>query len=191
MRNLILVLLVAALAAGCGEEKKSESGNEAEAMKNAPTRPPAGLKPMGSPHAGTAEPGAMPPGHGTSQSAPPALTAPEAPKGMDFSGLEKAPDGYRIEELFAQRADLAGKTVKVRGRVIKFSPEIMGTNWLHVQDGTGAPGSNDLTVTTSMALSVGDTVLIEGPLTVDQVLGHGMKYPVMIQGATVVVDPAP
>ena len=186
MRNLILILLVAALAAGCGEEKKSDGGDEAEAMKNAPTKPPAGLKPMGTPHAGDRT---MPPGHGMGEM--PALAAPEAPKGMDFSGIEKAPDGYRIEELFAQRADLAGKVVKVRGRLVKFSPAIMGTNWLHVQDGTGAPGSNDLTVTTSVALSVGDTVLIEGPLTVDQVLGHGMKYPVMIQGATVVVDLPP
>ena len=186
MRNLILILLVAALAAGCGEEKKSENGNEAEAMKNAPTSPPAGLKPIESPHGDMA---GLPPGHGMGEM--PALPTPEAPEGMDFSDIEKAPDGYRIEKLFAQRADLAGKAVKVRGRVIKFSPEIMGTNWLHVQDGTGAPGSNDLTVTTSVALSVGDTVLIEGPLSVDQVLGHGMKYPVLIQGATVVVDPAP
>ena len=184
MRNLILILLVASLAAGCGEERKSDNGNEA--VKNAPSRPPAGLKPMGSPHTSDVS---MPPGHGMGEM--PALPTPEAPKGMDFSGLEKAPDGYRIEELFAQRAELAGKVVKIRGRVVKFSPEIMGTNWLHVQDGTGAPGSNDLTVTTSVALSVGDTVLIEGPLTVDQVLGHGMKYPVLIQGATLVVDPDP
>ncbi len=38
--------------------------------------------------------------------------------------------------------------MKVRGKVVKFTPQIMGKNWIHVQDGTGADGTKDLTVTT-------------------------------------------
>ena len=28
--------------------------------------------------------------------------------------------------------------MKLRGQVVKFTPNIMGTNWVHIQDGTGA-----------------------------------------------------
>ncbi len=184
MRTLIVILIAAGLVAGCGDEKKDETENKT-AAKNAPSAPPAGLKPMGgqSPHGGA---GGMPAGHG--QAEMPALPAPEAPKGMDFSGIKKAEGGHSIEELFAKRAELSGKVIKVRGRVVKFSPQIMGTNWVHVQDGTGAAGTNDLTVTTTEMIEIGDLVVVEGPLAVDEVLGHGMKYPVLMQGAKIVVD---
>ncbi len=186
MRTFLVILLAVAFSAGCGGDKKAD-GDKAAAKKDGPSKPPAGLKPMGgSPHAASG----MPPGHGAmggSGEMPP-LPTPEAPKGMSFEGIAKADGGQTIEELYAQRADLAGKVVKVRGRIVKFSPEIMGTNWAHVQDGSGAPGTNDLTVTTSEKANVGDLVLIEGPLSVDEVLGHGMKYTVLVQSAKLVVE---
>jgi hypothetical protein len=188
MRILFVILLAAALGAGCGGDKKA-GGDKAAAKKDGAAKPPAGLKPMGaSPHAAAG--GGLPPGHGGmgGSGEMPALPTPEAPKGMSFEGIAKAEAGQTIEELYAQRADLAGKVVKVRGRIVKFSPEIMGTNWAHVQDGTGAAGTNDLTVTTSEKANVGDLVLVEGPLSVDETLGHGMKYTVLVQSAKLVVE---
>ncbi|MFH1532131.1 MAG: hypothetical protein ABIK09_15510 [Pseudomonadota bacterium] len=187
MRTLMTILLVAALAVGCGNGKKSGTDEKkAAGAGKVPSTPPAGLKPMvgagANPHGG-----ALPPGHGQGDQMP-VLSTPEAPADMDFSGVVKAVSGHSIDELYAQRADLAGKVVKVRGLVVKFSPQIMGTNWVHVQDGTGAAGSNDLTVTTSEELAIGDSVLIEGPLSVDEVMGHGMKYTVLIQSAKIVVE---
>lgn len=186
MKIFLVILLAAALGAGCGDEKKADA-DKTGSKGDSPAKPPAGLKPMGgSPHTA----GGMPPGHGGMGGATemPALPTPEAPKGMSFEGIAKADGGQTIEELYAQRVDLAGKVVKVRGRIVKFSPEIMGTNWAHVQDGTGAAGTNDLTVTTSEKANVGDLVLVEGPLSVDETLGHGMKYTVLVQSAKLVVE---
>ena len=60
---------------------------------------------------------------------------------------EKAEGGCSVAEIFASKADLKDKMVILRGKVVKFNPEIMGKNWLHVQDGSGEAGSNDITVT--------------------------------------------
>ena len=75
------------------------------------------------------------------------------------------PDGATsIEDVWNKRAELAGSTVMVSGRVVKYNAAILGHNWFHIQDGTGdvAAGSNDLTVTTSAELKVGDVVNATG-----------------------------
>ncbi len=107
---------------------------------------------------------------------------------VDLSGITPAEGGQTIADLFAGKADLAGKPVKIRGRVVKFSPEIMGKNWVHLQDGTGAAGTNDLTVTTSAIVKKGDTVIISGVLVVDKDFGYGYAYDVIIEDAEVIVE---
>lgn len=107
---------------------------------------------------------------------------------VDLSGILPAEEGQTIADLFARRADLAGKKVKVRGKVVKFSPEIMGKNWIHLQDGTGAVGTNDLTVTSSARVEKGDMVIISGTLVVDKDFGYGYFYDVIIEDAEVTVE---
>ncbi len=102
--------------------------------------------------------------------------------------IEKASGGYTVSEIFGKKAALNGKSVKVRGTVTKFNANIMSRNWLHLQDGTGGPGENDLTVTTISKAAVGQRVLIEGKLTLDKDFGAGYKYPVIVEGATVTVE---
>ena len=91
---------------------------------------------------------------------------------VDLSGIAKAEGGKTIAEIFAEKEALGGKTVTVRGKVVKFNPGIMGTNWLHVQDGTGAAGTNDLTVTTDAEVQIGNTVLVTGALTLNKEIGR-------------------
>ena len=100
--------------------------------------------------------------------------------------VAKVAGGYTVAEIYAQRNDLAEQTVQVRGRVVKFTPNIMGTNWVHIQDGTGEGEAYDLTVTTSSHLDVGDVVLVSGPLSVDRDFGAGYRYTVIVEGASVV-----
>ena len=64
----------------------------------------------------------------------------------------------------------------------------MGKNWIHLQDGTGGEGTNDLTVTTSAAAKVGDTVLVTGKVTTDKDFGYGYKYDVIVEDATIAVE---
>lgn len=107
---------------------------------------------------------------------------------IDFTGLTKAENGYTIGEIFAQQAELATQEVTIRAKVVKFSSNIMKTNWIHLQDGSGADGTNDLTITTSGQAALGDTVLVKGILDLNQDFGYGYKYDVIIQDAQVTVE---
>ena len=107
---------------------------------------------------------------------------------VDLSGITVAEGGQTVGDIYAKKAELNGKPVKVRGKVVKFSPQIMGKNWIHIQDGTGEAGANDLTVTTSAEANTGDTVLISGTLTTDKDFGYGYAYDVIIEEAEVTVE---
>ena len=103
----------------------------------------------------------------------------------DVKDVAKPAGGYSIEEIYAQAASLSGKPVKVAGQVVKFTANIMGTNWVHIQDGSGSGPTADLTVTTSAVVAAGDMVTVEGNLTVNKDFGAGYKYDAIIEGATV------
>lgn len=106
----------------------------------------------------------------------------------DFSGLTTPSGGLKVAEVNTRRTELAGKTVKVRGKVVKSLTGIMGRNWLHVQDGSGDGETADLTVTSGVSAKVGDTVLIEGVLSVDKDFGSGYFYKAIVEDATVRVE---
>jgi hypothetical protein len=114
--------------------------------------------------------------------------ATSASTAVDLSNIKKADGGQTVGELFSKKAALAGKDVTVRGRVVKFTPAVMGKNWMHVRDGTGSSGSNDLTVSTSATAAVGNTVLVRGKLVTDRDLGAGYHYDVIIEDGTVTVE---
>lgn len=107
---------------------------------------------------------------------------------VDLSGIEVAAGGKTVQQVYEDPAGLAGKNIKIRAKVVKFNAGIMGKNWLHIQDGTGAEGTNDLTVTTLATADIGDTVLIDGTLVTDKDFGYGYKYAVLIEDAKVTVE---
>ncbi|NDY43241.1 DNA-binding protein [Dissulfurirhabdus thermomarina] len=94
---------------------------------------------------------------------------------------------YTVAEIHAGRDRLAGKKVRVRGQVVKVSPNIMGRNWIHLQDGTGdeTAGTYDLTVTSADLPAKGEVVTVEGTLAVDKDFGAGYRYGVIVEGAKV------
>jgi hypothetical protein len=128
-------------------------------------------------------------------------TAPPAPNLVSSHGgtppaspaIEQMPPpagGTSIGDLWAHRKALGGKTVTVRGTVVKFNPGILGKNWVHLQDGTGkaADKTNDITVTTAedVMTAVGDTITVTGTAVLDKDLGEGYAYPVLIENARIV-----
>jgi len=135
---------------------------------------------------GAAPTGQLPPGH-VPIPMKDALTKP-APSKIAPGSIAKADGGYSIAEIWARGKELAGKSVKVRGRVVKFMADILGRNWLHIQDGTGGERSSDLTVTTSQTVAVGDLVLVTGTLAADKDFGSGYAYGVIVEGAALKVE---
>jgi hypothetical protein len=102
--------------------------------------------------------------------------------------VARAEGGFTIEEIFARSSELDGAQVSVRGRVVKFSAKILGRNWIHIQDGTGGDGTDDLTVTSSSVVEPGQVVLVRGTVAVDRDFGMGYHYELLIEEATVTAD---
>lgn len=111
-----------------------------------------------------------------------------APAEVDLTGIPKADGGMTVEEVFALGKDGAGQDIVLRGKVVKFNANILGKNWLHVRDGTGAEGENDIVVTSADSAKVGDTVVVRGKLAADRDLGHGYKFDLLIEDAAVTVE---
>jgi len=107
---------------------------------------------------------------------------------IDFSGLKKPEGGMTVAEVLSGKKDRQGKVVSVRAKVVKYNDQIMNRNWLHLQDGTGSTGANDLTITTAEKAKVGDTVLVKGTLVFDKDFGYGYKYKVMLEDAKLTVE---
>lgn len=108
-------------------------------------------------------------------------------KGTKIS-VKKAtgPNAATIQEAFANSAKLDKKKVVVRGKVVKVSAQIMGKNWIHLQDGTGSQttGNHNLVCTSKDMVEVGDVVTMSGTLAKDKDFGAGYKYSVIIEDAT-------
>jgi hypothetical protein len=107
---------------------------------------------------------------------------------VEVGDIALLPGGQSIAQLIEDREEFVGRTVSFRGRVVKFNANIMGKNWIHVQDGTGSPGTDDLTVTTNAAARVGDVVVVRGTLQADKDFGFGYAYEVIVEDAEVSVE---
>ncbi len=116
-----------------------------------------------------------------------AVTEPAAVSVAKASG----DNAYTISEIYAKGAELNGQTVRVRAKVQKVSPKIMGKNWLHLQDGSGDAASNthDLVATTmAEGIGKGNEVTIEGVLAANKDFGAGYVYSVIVEDATVTAE---
>jgi hypothetical protein len=123
----------------------------------------------------------------------PADHPPARPTGeVDLSGIAKAEGGKTVQDVYTEKASLANQKVVVRGKVVKTNAGIMNKDWLHVRDGSGAEGTNDLTVTTTSTPlpNVGDTVVVTGTVVLDKDFGMGYQYPVLIEDAEVTIEAA-
>lgn len=99
-------------------------------------------------------------------------------------------NAYTISELYKNKAKLDKKQVRVRGKVVKVSANIMGKNWIHLRDGSGshATGDFNLVVTAQSVPAEGETVTVNGTLYKNKDFGGGYKYDVIIEKAEITVD---
>jgi len=98
-----------------------------------------------------------------------------------------AEDLKTVAAIYENKATLAGQTVSAQGKVVKVVSGIMKRNFVHVQDGTGGPDSNDLIVTTKQTAKVGEQVTISGKVVVDRDFGSGYFFPLLIEDGSIVV----
>ncbi len=111
-------------------------------------------------------------------------SAPETIQTVEAGTITKAEGGYTVDELNKDRESLKGKIVSIRGKVLKFNSGILGKNWVHLADGTGEKGKDDVTLTTQETVKVGDTVLAKGLVALDKDFGAGYVYPLILEEAS-------
>ena len=99
--------------------------------------------------------------------------------------IAEQPEQKTIEALYQEKANLSGHQVQLRGKIVKVNNAIMNRNFLHLQDGTGQEGKNDLTITSQDTAEVGDEVVVTGTIAVDKDFGAGYTYPILLEQATV------
>jgi len=95
-------------------------------------------------------------------------------------------DGETILSLYKNKAKLKGKTVKLRGIVVKYNSDILDRNWIHIQDGTNFNGNADILVTSKDTVQLGDTIIVKGILNLNKNFGAGYFYDVLIEKAKVI-----
>jgi len=123
------------------------------------------------------------PGHQFMSSDNNGMTGKPKIEKVDVNKFAAVAGGVTIADLYAKKTSFSGKTIKVKGQVTKFSPEIMNKNWVHLQDGTENGGKFDLTVTTDATVKVGDIVCFEGKITLDKDIGQGYFYDILMEDA--------
>ncbi|MCM2277345.1 MAG: hypothetical protein NDJ89_04660 [Oligoflexia bacterium] len=99
--------------------------------------------------------------------------------------IEKAPGGYTVAEVLAKKTTLKDQKISVRGKVIKVNRNIMGRNWIHIEDGTAQGEIRELLLTSSEAANEGDVVLFTGKVGIDRDFGAGYKYAVLLEEAKI------
>jgi hypothetical protein len=92
--------------------------------------------------------------------------------------------GKTIADVHAGLEQLKDQQVSLRARVMKVSKNIMGKNWITLEDGTGIAPNNRLIATTSEVVGIGDLVIVKGVVHTDVDLGSGYNYSVLIEEAT-------
>ncbi len=97
----------------------------------------------------------------------------------------KVKNGQNVTEILANKDKLAGKTVKIRGQVSKYTASVMGKNWLHIRDSSS---NQDITITTDANAQLNDVVIAEGQLVLNKDYGYGYVYEVLIEDAKLTVE---
>jgi hypothetical protein len=94
--------------------------------------------------------------------------------------IKKADKGKTIAEIYRQKLQLAGKHVRVRGKVVKYTSNVLKNNWLHIQDSSIG---KDLVVITHDKTQLDKVVVAEGIVSLNKDIGIGPVYEVVLENA--------
>lgn len=88
-----------------------------------------------------------------------------------------------ITQLIDQKEKYNGKIVRIKGKVTRYSSGIMDKNWLHIDDGSSPSGLSDIAVTTQAESAVGQTLQLEGKISINKNFGSGYFFEVLMEDA--------
>ncbi|HPE74474.1 MAG TPA: hypothetical protein PLC80_00205 [Draconibacterium sp.] len=100
--------------------------------------------------------------------------------------VEKLAGEITVAQVFANRNNYSGKEIEIKGVVVKVNKEVMGKNWIHIQDGTNDNGNYDLTITSADLAEVNDEITVRGKIILNKDFGYGYSYEVIMEDAQIV-----
>ncbi|CAE10070.1 hypothetical protein [Wolinella succinogenes] len=90
-----------------------------------------------------------------------------------------------VYEVVKNRQNYKDKSVQVRGKIVKISSNILGRDWVHIQDGTGEKEVARIVFTgEASGLKVGEIVTAKGKASLDKDFGSGYIYPIILEEST-------
>lgn len=116
--------------------------------------------------------------HGTQAAPMPQAVNISETKLMEVKGSVK------IAELVAHPEKYDGKTIQISGKCVKVNPNIMGRNWVHLQD--GSQDDYDLVITCDVQIPVGHTVTMRGKVVRNKDFGSGYQYAILLEDGDLV-----
>lgn len=122
-------------------------------------------------------------------SAQPASAEPASDKSSSKSlppeSMSKEAETYTIADIYSRKDELKGRLIKVHGNVTKVNSNIMGKTWVHIEDGTGSEGSDNIIFTSKNdSTTVGAVVTAQGTVMIDMDFGSGYFYSVIIEDSS-------
>ncbi len=100
--------------------------------------------------------------------------------------IHKSAGEITVAQVYADRNNYSGKEIEIKGVVVKVNKEVMGKNWIHIQDGTSDNGNFDLTITSADLAEVNDQITVKGKITLNKDFGYGYSYEVIMEDAHIV-----
>jgi len=96
-----------------------------------------------------------------------------------------SPVSKTVEAVNIEKAQLSGKQVTLRGKVVKVNNGIMKRNFIHIVDGTGEGDNGKIIITSTQTAQVGDEIIATGTVGLDIDFTMGYKYDILIEKATI------
>lgn len=105
---------------------------------------------------------------------------------MSNINLPKTDNEVTVAQIFENSEAFSGKVTEIRGVVVKINEGVMGTNWIHIQDGTSGNGNFDLTITSQDLPVLNEEATFKGSITLKKDFGSGYFYEVIMENAQLV-----
>lgn len=105
----------------------------------------------------------------------------ETPEAVEKEKIIPAKGSIKLSDLWSNPEKYNGKHVIVSGRCTKLNLQIMGKNWIHIEDESGS--GKDLTITTQDVLHIGKAGTFEGVIAINKDFGSGYRYELIMEEA--------
>jgi len=89
-----------------------------------------------------------------------------------------------LSDIFNNPTKYGGKNITVEGQCVKVNNQIMGKNWIHIQDVKNSP-EIELTLTTLQNIEIGTKALFTGTIALNKDFGAGYKYDIIMENTTI------